>query len=324
MAFADIALRDNGASAFDIALSAGGTSYTLTAALGTFTEAGSAALAKRTGLSSVGAFAESGNASFAKRSMLAVLGSFVEVGNASLARRSGLSSLGAFVLTGNAALAKRSMLSSLGAYALVGNAALAKRSGAAALGAFVLAGNAAFARRTALSDLGAYLLAPNTLTVLRVGPDVVVRPSSRKIPFSLGGAGDRTAGALLPDGPDPLYDIDLAAPDLRRLPMWDRRPYDAWTTLAFRSLVRAWLADMIDANSWMYRWRIRERATAPRLSALRLTEPLLIVTVQRRRDGREFETAISWTARERDDSALANAKLALARATLEALNLANP
>jgi hypothetical protein len=140
------------------------------------------------------------------------------------------------------------------------------------------------------------------------------------MPFSIGGAGDHAAGVLIPEGPNPLYNVDVLAPDLKSLP-WDRRPQDAWTTPQFRERVRIWLAEMIDANPWMYRWRIRERATAPRLSVLRLEEPLLIITVTRRSDGREFETSLQWTARERDDGALVRAKLAIARTMLEMQNV---
>lgn len=149
------------------------------------------------------------------------------------------------------------------------------------------------------------------------------RYDSRTIPFSLGGSGDRTAGALIPSGPDPLFNVSINAPDLKGLP-WDRRTYDAWTTPTFRAQVLTWLANMFLANPWMYRWRIRERATAPRLSAIRLNEPLLVIVVQRRADAREFETAISWTARERDDAVLAQAKLDAARIVLETLAAQNP
>jgi hypothetical protein len=153
--------------------------------------------------------------------------------------------------------------------------------------------------------------------------DTTPRFDSRTIPFSLGGSGDRTAGALIPEGPDPLYNVSIDAPDLKGLP-WDRRTYDAWTTPEFRALALAWLVDMIAANPWMYFWRVREKATQARLSTIRLEKPLLIVVVTRRADAREFEMATDWTSRERDDAALVNAKLAVARTTLEALNAQNP
>jgi hypothetical protein len=153
--------------------------------------------------------------------------------------------------------------------------------------------------------------------------DRITRPDSRTMPFSLGGAGDRSAGALIPEGPDVLYNVSPHAPDVAQLP-WERRVYDAWTTPEFRALVLTWLADMITANPWIYRWRVRERATQARLSVLRLRDPLLVVVVRRRSDGREFETSISWTARERDDAALVQAKLAEARITIETLHAQNP
>lgn len=153
--------------------------------------------------------------------------------------------------------------------------------------------------------------------------DTVTRPDSRTMPFSLGGAGDRTAGALIPEGPDPLYNVARLAPDVKKLP-WERRAYDAWSTPAFRALVLTWLANTIAANTWIYRWRVRERATQARLSTLRLAKPLLVITVRRRADGREFETVIEWTARERDDAALAQAKLDAARIVIETLHAQNP
>jgi len=153
--------------------------------------------------------------------------------------------------------------------------------------------------------------------------DTTRRYDSRTMPFSLGGAGDHTAGALKPEGPDALYLVPIEAPDIKGLP-WDRRTYDAWTTVAFRVLARAWIVDMFIANPWMYLWRIRERSTQARLSTLRLTEPILLVVVTRRSDGREFETSISWTARERDDAALAQRKLDDARTVLETLHAQNP
>jgi hypothetical protein len=148
-------------------------------------------------------------------------------------------------------------------------------------------------------------------------PDSTTRPDSRTMPFSLGGSGDRTAGALIPEGPDPLYLVSHLAPDVKGLP-WERRTYDAWTTPAFRTL-----SNMITANPWVYRWRVRERATQARMT-LRLREPLLVITVQRRVDAHEFETVIQWTARERDDAALAQAKLDAARIVLETLNAQDP
>lgn len=153
--------------------------------------------------------------------------------------------------------------------------------------------------------------------------DSTPRFDSRTIPFSLGGSGDRTAGALIPEGPDLLYNVSIDAPDLKGLP-WDRRTYDAWTTPAFRTLALTWLVATLAANSWAYLWRVRERATQARLSTIRLEKPLLVITFVRRVDGREFEVATDWTSRERDDAALVNAKLAVARTTLETLNANNP
>lgn len=153
--------------------------------------------------------------------------------------------------------------------------------------------------------------------------DSIPRFDSRTIPFSLGGSGDRTAGALIPEGPDPLYNVSIDAPDLKGL-SWDRRTYDAWTTPAFRALALAWLVATLAANSWAYLWRVRERATQARLSTIRLEKPLLVITLVRRVDGREFEVATDWTSRERDDAALVNAKLAVVRTTLETLNANNP
>jgi len=158
-------------------------------------------------------------------------------------------------------------------------------------------------------------------------PPKVKRASWRDNPFSEGGrviAGVHHAGGVLLPEPNPLWDIDPSPPaDLEGLP-WERRTYDAWTTLAFRDAVRTWLVAMLGANDWMVSWQVREKATSPRMTLVRLDQPILIVTVVRKADSRVFQTSSSWTARERDDLALALPKLAEMRAALEAANTLNP
>lgn len=158
-------------------------------------------------------------------------------------------------------------------------------------------------------------------------PPKVMRPSWRTNPFSEGGrviAGIHHAGGVLLPEPNPLWNIDPKfPPDLEGLP-WERRTYDAWTTLPFRDAVRAWLVAFLAADTWISAWQVREKATSPRMTLTQLTEPLLIVTVTRKADGRVFQAASSWTARERDDLALAVPKLDGMRGAIEADHALHP
>lgn len=185
----DVALRDSGGG-FDIALTTGAASYTLPAALGSFSEAGQPALTKRTGISSVGTFAESGTAAglAVGRVALASAGTFAEAGSAALAKRTAVSSSGAFLLDGIAAgLAPgKRMPADVGAFALTGTGAAGPRTGQSSTGPFVLGGVAAGLShaRTLTAAVGAFALTGTGAAGPRTGQSAVGA-------FALGGT---TAG----------------------------------------------------------------------------------------------------------------------------------
>lgn len=148
--------------------------------------------------------------------------------------------------------------------------------------------------------------------------EVLKQFDSRNFPFSTGGQGDRTAGSLIPSGPDPLFNVERYASDLKGLP-WDRRPYDAWSTLPFRSQVLTWIANFFQTNDWVSEWAVREKGLQPGGRA-RLKEPLLIFKMRRKSDGEWLEVAESWSASERDSVDRTAAKLISVANTLNNLN----
>lgn len=157
------------------------------------------------------------------------------------------------------------------------------------------------------------------------GP-TVRRFTWRNNPFSEGGrviAGVHHAGGVLLPEPDPLYNVPIDAPDIVGLP-WERRTYDAWTTDAFRDLVKQWLVASLAANPWVRAWHVRERATQARMTMVVLRDPVLTVTWTRAVDGRVFVSSTSWTARTRDDVTLAQPKLDAMRLALETENALHP
>jgi hypothetical protein len=146
---------------------------------------------------------------------------------------------------------------------------------------------------------------------------VVVRPSKERQPFA-------TNGNLKPEGPGPLPEGFLDAPDIEGLP-WVRSRGNEWTEPEFRRWVREWLAKFMRVRSHQHRWagwKVEERANADRMSVSRLPDHLhyLRITVIRR-EGQErvFATvALDFPPWARGSRAAAMDRLRLAAEALDA------
>lgn len=95
--------------------------YTLTGAVGSFSETGNAAVFDVTLTSAAGSFAETGNSALFDINLVSGGGSFSETGIAALFDISLASGGGSFSETGNAAPFDVSLLSNAGAYSVIGN-----------------------------------------------------------------------------------------------------------------------------------------------------------------------------------------------------------
>lgn len=142
----------------------------------------------------------------------------------------------------------------------------------------------------------------------------VVRPSAERQPFQ---------GAVLkPEGPGPLPEGFLTAPDIESFP-WTRRRGDEWTTPEFRALVLAWLREFFVARrgQGLIGWDITERASAERSSA-RLPESavyLRLGVTKRVRDvDTRVECSIAFPPEDREGPE-AEAQFAKLEASIDAL-----
>jgi hypothetical protein len=125
------------------------------------------------------------------------------------------------------------------------------------------------------------------------------------------------SGTLLPAGPE--FPLTPPATDLVGLP-WKRYLGSEWTTLEQRDAVRAFLVQTFKQASPNYRtWAITERDYAPR-SALRLSAPLLVLTViaVKGKINTTINTAMEFPSEARHDLAKFRAVLAQAGAALAA------
>jgi hypothetical protein len=142
----------------------------------------------------------------------------------------------------------------------------------------------------------------------------ITRPSNERMPFD-------TSGRLKPEGPGPLPEGFLDAPDIEGFP-WTRKRGDEWTTPEFRAGVFAWIATFFADRNWPIAWDVTEKATADR-SAVRLQEDklYLVIGVQRKSDGERFEVSVIFRADQREYNAVAMAEvLAHAAASLDEQN----
>lgn len=124
------------------------------------------------------------------------------------------------------------------------------------------------------------------------------------------------AGRLRPDGPGPLPEGELTAPDVQGLP-WRRRDGDQWSTQTFRTEVLAWLRQFLAARPRVVRWEVDERASMERSTA-RLPEgaQYLIVAVFRREGEAlvRYETSAPFAGPAREGEALTRRLAAMGRA----------
>ncbi len=121
----------------------------------------------------------------------------------------------------------------------------------------------------------------------------VKRPSSLRLPFG-------PSGELLPEGPA-LPEDYLLAPDVADLP-WSRARGDEWTDEEFRAVVLGWLRTYLRDRPALGRWRVVERASAPRARRLPPEKHYLVVAVTRRSDGAEFESSIPFPPDRRESA----------------------
>jgi hypothetical protein len=144
----------------------GVVNYTLTAATGTLTLTGYAALSKRSMAAVKGTLTLTGLATAlrAARKLPAVKGTLTLTGYAALSKRSMAAVKGTLVLTGRAALSKRSMAAVKGTLTLTGLATALRiaRKLPAVKGTLTLTGYAALSRRSMAALQGSYTLSGQT------------------------------------------------------------------------------------------------------------------------------------------------------------------
>jgi hypothetical protein len=145
----------------------------------------------------------------------------------------------------------------------------------------------------------------------------VRRPSVERQPFSHG-------GRLKPDGPGPLTEERFyEAPDLVKLPQWERTRGNEWTTVEFRKIVFGWLIQFFDARDWPGKWDVKEVASAVRSVARLDDDRLHLVIGITPKEGERFETAVMFPKHAREDSPEnVLAVLGQAEVTLDALQQA--
>lgn len=122
----------------------------------------------------------------------------------------------------------------------------------------------------------------------------IIRPSNERMPFD-------SSGRLKPEGPGPLPEGFLHAPDIEGL-AWTRKRGDEWTTPEFRQLVFNWLILFFRERDWAIKWDVTEKATADR-SAVRLHEDklYLVFGITRKSDDQRFEVSVIFTSHQRED-----------------------
>jgi len=122
-----------------------------------------------------------------------------------------------------------------------------------------------------------------------------IRPSRQRQPFT-------NSGELKPEGPGPLPEGFMHAPDIKGLP-WERRQGDEWTTPEFRQLVFDWLIGFFESRDWSIKWDVKEKATAEKsVDRLREDELYLVIGVTRKTDNTRFEVAVAFRKNEREDN----------------------
>lgn len=128
------------------------------------------------------------------------------------------------------------------------------------------------------------------------------------------------AGVLKPNGPGPLPEGFLDAPDIAKLP-WTMARGDEWTTPEFRAVVLQWLSKFLKARG-ISRWDIREVARPGKFATGRLPHYeqylRIAVTAGTNEDLHRVEVSVPFPEDKRD-TAPALAILALAAQTLDAL-----
>lgn len=143
--------------------------------------------------------------------------------------------------------------------------------------------------------------------------DIVVRPSTERMPFG-------PSGELRPTGPAPLREVRFyEAPDLAKFPQWERRRGNEWTTPAFRAVIFDFIRDFMRARPWALRWKVVEVASSVR-SMLRLPddEVHLVFSFFDGR-GTAYTTAISFPGAREDRPAAMAYRLSLAARSIDAL-----
>jgi hypothetical protein len=110
------------------------------------------------------------------------------------------------------------------------------------------------------------------------------------------------SGERKPEGPGPLPEGFMHAPDIEGLP-WTRRHGDEWTTPEFRQLVFDWIIGFFDSRDWPIKWDVTEKATATRsINRLDESKVYLIIGVTRKSDNERFEVAVAFRENEREDN----------------------
>jgi hypothetical protein len=124
----------------------------------------------------------------------------------------------------------------------------------------------------------------------------VRRPSVERQPFT-------NSGELKPGGPGPLPEERFyEAPDLEKIPQWERTRGNEWTTAEFRRIVFDWIIAFFDARDWPAKWDVKEVASATR-SVNRLDESRLHLVIGiTPKDGERIETAVMFPLEAREDS----------------------
>lgn len=73
---------------------------------------------------------------------------------------------------------------------------------------------------------------------------------------------DGTCEQLQLAGPGPLAeDRFYDAPDLDKLPQWNRKRGNEWTTSYFRAQILRWVSCFMRSRAWPKRWKIEEVAS---------------------------------------------------------------
>lgn len=122
-----------------------------------------------------------------------------------------------------------------------------------------------------------------------------IRPSTERQPFT-------NSGELKPEGPGPLPEGFLDAPDIKGMP-WSRKRGDEWTTPEFRAIVFDWLIDFFGSRTWPIAWDVTEKASAAKsMNRLNDDELYLIIGVTRKADKRRFEVSVQFRANERENN----------------------